>query len=246
MHKEALLHWESVHVRGYDVDRRQFATIPSLIQMMHEAAMQHVQRLRLSAKELTDHDLGWALYQQWTEVLRLPKLGDRLKVLTHPSGKERLFTFRDFHLYDDQENLLARATSTWFLMNIKKRRIARYPAFVDEVIVPSNDLTHLPRANKVRKELSKVDFRQTFTVRYHDLDFNGHLSNFFYARWMLDTLPFHWLDEHQLQSFNLQFIEECLLGDEIGVEVHQKSPGFFIHRMIKNGKEIAIAESQWH
>lgn len=245
MDHNTLLHWEPLHVRGYDVNREHKASVPAVIQMLHEAAMQHVSKLKLSANELAELDLGWVLHQQFLEVSQMPRLGDRLKVLTHPSGTHKLFTFRDFHLFDENDKPLARATTSWFLMNTKRRRIARYPAFISQVIDQSNELDHLPRVPALELSVDTPEEQEEFTVHYHDLDFNGHLSNYYYSKWMLDALPFSWWKNHTLTSFNIQFKEECFINDRLTVEIQQKENLKFAHRMIRDGREMARAVSAW-
>ena len=245
MNKELLFHRETLHVRGYDVTKNRKASIPAIIQMMHEAAMQHVMRLEVSATHLATHDLGWALHQQSLAVFQQPTLGDRLQVLTHPSGMEKLLTYRDFHLFDDKGKLLAKASTSWFLMNLRRRRIARYPDFIDAIIRPSNKLDHLPRPVAPDPGMETPTVEAGFQVRFHDLDFNGHLSNYHYAKWMLDTLPTSWLENNRLESFDIQFLAECLLDDTVRVEVWPKDADTYVHHMTKDEKSIARGTTRW-
>ena len=69
-----LFHKEWYRVRGYDVDLKKRASIPALIQMMHDAAMEHVLRIGLSAFELEAHDLGWVLVSQAYESCLITQL----------------------------------------------------------------------------------------------------------------------------------------------------------------------------
>ena len=245
MNTDFLLHRETLHVRGYDVTKSLETSVPAIIQMMHEAAMQHVLRLEVSANQLAPHDLGWALHQQSLEVYRLPVLGEQIKILTHPSGIEKLLTYRDFHLFDDKDQLLARASSSWFLMNLRRRRVARYPDFISTLIEPSNELAHLPRPAAPDTSLDEPTRSTKFQVHYHDLDFNGHLSNYHYAKWMLDTVPADRWETAQLRSFDIRFLAECLLDDEVTVALGQKDDNTFLHQITKGGEAIAYGASTW-
>ena len=241
-----LFHTDPTRVRGYEIDLAQQASLPSMIRMMHEAAMQHVLALKISAKELGPMNLGWVLHQQKIEIIRRPSLGEHLKILTHPAGKAGVMTYRDFHFYDEKEQEIAFASTAWLLFHTEKRRIVRFPPFIDEWLEKANALDHLPRPERELPPLDHADFRMLQTVRYNELDFNAHLSNYYYARWAMDCLPPEWLEAKQVQSLNMKFQEECHLGDEVEVLAQQVGEDKLIHSLRKGDKELVRAVSVWN
>ena len=241
-----LYHTDPTRVRGYEIDLAQQASLPSMIRMMHEAAMQHVLRLKISAKELGPMELGWVLHQQKIEIFRRPSLGEQLRILTHPAGKAGVMTYRDFHFFDEKGELLAQASTVWLLFHTGKRRIVRFPPFIDEWLEKANALDHLPRPERELPALSSADFQITETVRYNELDFNAHLSNYYYARWAMDCLPKDWLEKRQIQSLNMKFQEECYLHDEVEILAQQQDDHQIIHSLRKGEKELVRAVSHWH
>lgn len=240
-----LYHTDPTRVRGYEIDLAQQASLPSMIRMMHEAAMQHVLKLKLSAKELGPMNLGWVLHQQKIEIIRRPSLGEHLSVLTHPSGKSGVMTYRDFHFYGEGEELLAHASTAWLLFSTATRRIVRFPPFIDEWLVKANELDHLPRPARQLPELTQADFRMLQQVRYNELDFNAHLSNYYYARWAMDCLPREWLEGKQVKSLNMKFQEECYLDDQVEVLAQQVDETQVIHSLRKGEQELVRAVSVW-
>ena len=56
-----LIHFEEGKIKGYDVDIHQRATIPAMVMMMQEAAMQHVLKIGVSAKELVKDNANTSL-----------------------------------------------------------------------------------------------------------------------------------------------------------------------------------------
>ena len=240
-----LVHRESGVVRGYDVGRDTLMTIPRMIEALHEASISQVLKLKLSALELAKSNLTWVLVQQHLIVARQPMLGEKLNICTHPSGKDRLYTYRDFYLEDQHCKDLARASSTWILMDTKNRRIGKYPDFITKVLEPSNELPHLPRAAKLKFAKERPDAIQERTVAIHDLDFNGHLSNPFYFKWILDLVPSEIWVEQRLVEFNIRFKEEAHLRDQVQVRIRRTSDHIFEHEMAKGDMTIAFARSQW-
>jgi acyl-ACP thioesterase len=243
--EEQLIHFEQGQIKGYDVDIHQNATIPAMVMMMQEAAMQHVLRIGVSAKELVKENLGWVLHQQYFEFFRQPSLGEKLIIQTNPTGLERIFTYRDFQMEDENEKVVAQASSSWILMDIETRKMAKYPTFISEMLQPSNDFEKLPRPPRMKFKIENPDFEKTFQVGFHDLDFNGHLSNFYYFKWMLDSMPSEFLKNNQLQSLQIRFKEECYLDDEVKVLIEKVNEKTYVNVLLKNDKILAEGKTIW-
>ena len=240
-----LTHTEFYRVRGYDVDLHKRASIPTIIQMMHDAAMEHVLKLGLSAIELEPLGLGWVLVRQQLQVRTQPALGQAVSVLTRPSGRDRAFAYRDFYLFDDTGNILATASTTWLLMDIHTRRIARYPDFINAWLDRSQTPDFLPRPGTDFPPVQNPEIVKTFQVNWHDLDFNRHLTNFYYQKWMLESTPPEILENYRLEEYRIQFKGESLLGDTLQVCAEALEPGVFAYSAQKNGQEITSGYARW-
>ncbi|MGB3799335.1 MAG: acyl-ACP thioesterase domain-containing protein, partial [Lewinella sp.] len=107
-------------------------TLPHLIRLFQEAAMQNTDRLQISSQHLTrDLGLTWVLHRQTVWAMEWPALGQAVRVITLPTRMERgLITYRDFYLLDPAGRVLACSTSTWSLMDLQSRRIRPIPAIV--------------------------------------------------------------------------------------------------------------------
>ncbi len=240
-----LFHEETFRVGGYDVDLHKVASIPSMIQMMHEAAMQHVLHLGLSALELAPLNLGWVLIRQQMHVFRQPGLGEIIRVHTRPSGRDRAFAYRDFRVLDEAGSLLATATTAWLLMDTQTRRMARYPEFIQSWLDKTEAQDHLPRPVADFPPLTEPGLEKTFLVNWHDLDFNHHLTNFYYQKWILETTPNDVLEKYHLQEYKIQFKGESLLGDTLIAQSQELEPGVFVHSIRKDDQEIASGWTRW-
>jgi medium-chain acyl-[acyl-carrier-protein] hydrolase len=239
------IHIEQYRVRGYDVDLHKQASIPTIIQMMHDTAMEHVLKLKLSAIELDPLGLGWVLVRQQLQVFRQPSLGQTVQVKTYPSGRDRAFAYRDFLMLDEDGIMLASASTTWLLMDIHTRRIARYPDFITEWMERSQTTTHLPRPSSDIPALAEPQISKSFRVNWHDLDFNRHLTNFYYQKWMLETTPTEILENCQLQDYRILFKGESLLDDTVEAHSQELEPGVFVHSIRKDGQEITSGWTKW-
>jgi len=237
---------ESYTIRTYEIDSRKKATIPALINLMHETAMQNVINLKLSVWDLEKHQISWVLMRFLFNVKRVPKLGEEIKVLTHPAGFEKFYTYRDYRIFDQNDELIASASSTWLLMDTVKRRVTRIPAFLLEMEMPDIK-TCLPRPSNKLTPFGTAYRQKEFQVNWFDLDFNEHLNNVPYGKWMLESMDPNLLRNGQLTQFDMLFRAEGRWEDEIISEVAQIDELTFQHRLIRKAdqKELAQAQSQW-
>ncbi len=234
-------------IGSYDIDSQKRLTIPALTKMMHEAAMQNVIRLKLSYWDLIPHQISWVLMRKKLEIIRQPLLGEVLRVETHPAGFQKLFTFRDFKVYDENDILIAKASSTWLLMDTVKRTMAPIPDFILDYEIPEMDFLEHP-SRKISK-ITTPDFSQEHIVSWYELDWNEHLNNIHYVVKMLDALPFEIHKEKSLQRMDIIYKMECKYGDHLIAET-QKDPNeafVFLHRIInkETQKEVSLGKSYW-
>lgn len=241
----ALFHIESYRIRGYDVDLHKRASIPSIIQMMHDAAMEHVLRIGLSALELDPLHLGWVLVRQDLEVFAQPGLGETVQVLTTPCGRDRAFAYRDFKLIGSSGEIYATMATTWLLMNTTTRRIAPYPDFILDWLQRTTRADHLPRPSGTLPDVEAPQREKHFQVTWHDLDFNRHLTNFYYQKWMLETVPVPILENYRLQSYRIQFKGESFLEETLTAVCQELEPGVFAHKITKEGREVTLGWTKW-
>lgn len=249
MHTQSsLIHKEQFTIRSYEIDPRKHVSIPALIRLMQEASMQHVLHLQLSVWDLEPQGLSWVLMRQRLHVERLPLLGETIEVVTHPSGFERVFTHRDFRMYDAQGAEIANATTTWLLMHTATRRMARIPA---ELLAYNDLLPHpsgyLPRTLDKLPDFGQPLLSRRFHTGWHDLDFNYHLTNSKYPEWMLETADESLLQNATLQTMDILYLAECLWNEEILAESSKLDDNTRLHRLIRlsDGKEMARARTVW-
>jgi acyl-ACP thioesterase len=90
---------EDFCVRTFEIDSTKSATLPAIVQLMQEAAMQNVIDIKLSIWDLEPHKISWVVMRKNMTINRLPVLGEKIQILTYPAGFEKFFTYRDFHSY---------------------------------------------------------------------------------------------------------------------------------------------------
>lgn len=240
---------ESYTIRTFDIDCNKQLSIPALVRLMQEAAMQQVLELKISVWDLEAYQLAWVLIRKRIEIQRLPLLGEKISIHSYPTGADRVFTFRDFRVYDEAGNLIATACTTWLLMNTQTRQMARIPA---ELLARFSGYFPsaaecLPHALDQLPEMQNPLNDRSYQVGWYDLDFINHLNNVHFAKWMIEGLPPETLGLQQIKRMDLLFLAEGNLNDEIDSEYEQLDEFTYLHRLVRYGdkKVLATGRSIW-
>ena len=208
----------------------------SLADLFQEVAWQHADSADFGRNLLQDN-LSWILYRFDIKATNLPTWGESIKVFTAGRGVDKLFAFREFLITDLQGNPLARAMSSWVLLNIVSKKIHR----AEQVLpVALFDPQLKPDWQPGRIRISgKLLFEEKLKVRFSDLDLNNHVNNTTYIRWVEDLFKDQQIDSSELL---INYLAECVLGDQVKLELYKLENEFQIQGTVLN-KPVFLAET---
>ena len=247
---------EAYAVRSSETDAAGRASVQALLGYLLDAADGHARALGVSADDMADEGRTWMLHRLRVAVEATPRWRDAVRVETWPAVMDGLYAERDFWLRGEDGRPLVRATSTWLLIDVKRRRPVRLPepfrAFARpdrERPLPEDGQDPASRAGQAVPPLGAPDYEKTFRVGYGDLDLNQHATFSRYALWAVETLPFEVLQTHALAELDLRFRAETVYGDVLRTQTQRLDgeEAAFAHRLVreKDGREAAQALTRW-
>ena len=203
-------------------DRFQRLTPASVLYFAQEVAGQHCLQLSVDYNTLQNRHMFWAVIRQRVQISRLPMLGEEITVETWPMPTTRVAYPRSTIGYDANGKELFRSISLWVLMDTDSRNMilpGKSGVSVDGVlrgleIAAPNSLT--------LKNLSNIDLR---TVRFSELDRNGHMNNTRYLDWIADLLPSAFHHERMLREFTICYLSEARENEEISLQWQLEETG---------------------
>ena len=184
----------------------------SILYFVQEAAGQHCNLLKVDWDTLAKQNLFWAVTRHRVQITRLPTRGDTITVETWPMPTTKVAFPRSVVAYDEQGNEVFRAISIWVLMDSRSRAmiLPGKSGVLVEGALRGNELS-VPRAI-LPAVLQK---QQTRTVRYTQLDRNGHMNNTRYLDWVDDLLPSAFHKDHPVREFSVSYHAEAREGQKI-------------------------------
>ncbi len=238
---------DTYHIRSYWVDANRRAKVTAILNFFQESAWHHAEHLGVGFEAFLTRQLIWVLARLQVRFYRMPWWKDEVRLRTWPSGRDRLFCYRDFQVLSTGEEILCEGTSTWFAVDIANRRPQ-----------PTERYFNLPLPEKMtpvwERWAPKVQPAPHITVKHHhrvswyDLDVNQHTNNVRYVEWMLADLPEDFLEHHRLTELQVNFVAESNRGEEIAVSLMETSPTeiYFELRREDNRQVICRARTIWN
>ncbi|MBN2412089.1 hypothetical protein JXQ31_10395 [candidate division KSB1 bacterium] len=233
-------------VHSYEADFKGNATMQILCQFMQESAWNHAEHLEVGYSHLINKNFIWILSRQSVKILSYPKWGDKIKIHTWPSGKDRVFCYRDFKIFDAKNNVIGVASTTWFVIDLQTRRPQRADSYItlnvkDDVEKVFPDFpAKLGSAESAKKS-------GTVQVSYSDLDVNGHLNNVKYIEYILDSMPFDFIKSHELKELEINYLNEAHHHNIVNIMLENKNPLHFLHSLSRDNDsaELCRARTIW-
>ena len=245
--QEFMPKWKDVYrIHYHQVDVRSNATLVVLCQFMQESAWNHAEHLGLGFSHLSEKNFIWILSRQLLKIYSYPKWGDVIQVHTWPTGRDRLYCYRDFRILDSAGSIIGEATTAWFVIDLTYRKPQRTGAYFQKNLPTDFERVFPGKLNKLNPLVS-TDHTRVIQVSYGDLDINEHVNNVRYIDWILNTLPFEHLKTHILGELEINYLSESSYDDEISVSYVEKEKSEFLHSLIRNGDttELCRARTVW-
>ncbi len=227
--------WTETHTVSWeDTTIDNHLSITALDRDLLQAAVNHAEHLGFGFTNTSKEDLSWVLFRINIQINRLPSWKEAYRVTTWPSRVGALTAFREFEVTTPENETLAVATSEWSVINLKTRRPRRMNSL-------SHLFNHLTEKVSLNSPFFKLDpaieFEELFsvTVRYSDMDMNGHANAGKYFDWLSDAI-YQIYGSNRVAFISFNYFRECLLGDTVSIQKSTNPAGYIRGVSVKDNK----------
>ncbi len=205
---------QEFYVSDAAVDRYGRLKPSALLTFAQEVAGQHCTLLSLGYDALAKKRMFWAVIRQRVLLTRLPLLGETITVETWPMPTTRVAFPRSTVAYDSRGEELFRSISLWVLMDSGSRGMI-LPGKSGVIVGGTLRGTELAVPGSLAPKHLENTLKRT--VRYSELDRNGHMNNTRYLDWVDDLLTSAFHQAHTLREFTVCYLSEALEGETMNV-----------------------------
>ena len=206
---------EKLKMRLKDIDKNNLLKNRAILEYLENIGSYHSDVAGYGAEYTGKTGIAWVLLGWKLKVLKRPQYGQELEIHTWAKLGSKVATFRDFEIYDNNQNLCAIATSKWTMVDIRKGKITKID---DEVInaykVESKNVFQKLELEKL-KIPSNFDYKTEYTVKRKDIDINGHMHNLYYLDLAYEALPEEIYKKRPFDNVNIQYKKEIKLGEKV-------------------------------
>lgn len=186
-----------------------------LLNFLQDIAAEDAEAMGIGYSEIQSKNVGWFLMKYHIKIFKTLKNTGSLSVFTKSQGAVKLSFYRDYDIFDNNNEKIGEATSMWVLVDLA----------TGAIVSPAKVFGEYPLADKsaLRSNFPKIaepkcaDYEQTFTATFHDLDVNRHVNNAVYLVWADDVLPLETLLSTRIAELEIQYKQQVKYNEKVQV-----------------------------
>ncbi len=185
-----------------------------LLAALEDAGCKHSEMAGIGITNINETKKTWIILSWRVKIFSRPEFNSNLVVKTWSRKMDKLYAYRDYNVLDENNNLIAKGTSKWLLVNYDTGKILK----LDEEM-SNNFKTESMKAFDDENEI-KLDFeykiinRICYKINKGQIDLNHHLNNINYLDLAKEVLiePIDTYNEIQIL-----YKKQIMLGEEVYV-----------------------------
>lgn len=173
----------------------------------------HAQERGFGMATLNEENYTWVLSRLAVEMEEMPRQYESFTVQTWVENVYRLFTDRNFAIFDKDGKVLGYARSVWAMINMHTRRP------IDLLEVNGGSITDYvcdepcPIGKPSRIKVHAEEETSSLRARYSDIDINGHVNSIRYIEHILDLFPLEMYSRKRIRRFEMAYVAESYYDD---------------------------------
>ncbi|MCI9031134.1 MAG: hypothetical protein HFK09_01250 [Clostridia bacterium] len=244
--KKYLSHSSEITVALDELDFLERLKPAAALQYFQDLATVHADEIGIGFEEMSARNMLWVLSKLSVKYYRSPKVGEKITVTTFPRKPSMAYALRDYYVTDKDENVIMSGSSKWLVIdkdNHMIRRCSPLFSYSDEVYFPNDPFEN---ANKTVSDARDTEMRLAMSdmVRLTDIDRNRHMNNARYGDMLLNVFTPEYLKTHEIERFDLNFLNELKFGDKYDVYC-VTDDSFAEIRAERGGESMFRAEIKW-
>lgn len=177
-------------IKYSDIGTENKLTLQALLAILQEAATEHSDVSGYSINNVEQTNCTWLVLNWKVQMMSKPHLNECLTINTWPRTFEKMYSYRDFEVFDEKKNLVAIASSKWLLIDATTKKIKR---ITPEISIAyggtcSKNVFDTP-INEKPSVPNNLELNFNYKIQRRDLDTNGHVNNLHYLDFAFETLP---------------------------------------------------------
>lgn len=238
---------EKILVKYSEIEQNLAMKPFALLNFLQDIASKNAEDLGFGYSFIHPLNYAWFLLKYRMEFNEYPFDVQELILKTEPRGYNKLFAYRDFELYNNDNKLLARIHSLWSLVETNTRALVPIANAISDnkFMIPFQKREDDLLFKKISPITNPI-LEKEFEVRYNDLDVNGHANNGNYVIWAFEPLSFEFKNSHKIKTIDMVYKKEAKFDDKIISQIEFVDENISVHKLLNyNKEELFMMECEW-
>jgi len=188
-----------------DTDMYARLRLGHIVNLFVQSAMSANASIGFGFEDLRPQKLFWLFSRLTIEIYKPHMWQESGEVKTWLKKQEKFIYIRDFIVYDQDKQIIAKATSNWVPVDLETKRPKIVEGLHDTLFLKNKDALVNPP-----EKLFPVKEGETFDLiaRFFDMDLNKHVSSYRYTDWIMDTFSMDFHSKNYPKKFSINFLNE--------------------------------------
>ena len=202
--------------RYTDVGNDNKLILKALVATLQQAAISHSEEAGYGVTTIDKTHLAWLLLDWKVQVVYYPHSNETLTVKTWPRVFDKLYSYRDFEVFDEDNNLVAIASSKWFAIDTESKKIRKLtPEITQAYGEPVSKCVFENAFEEKIRIPENLSLNFNYEIQRRDIDTNGHVNNLNYIDFALETLNENIYNNTTFHNLEVIYKKEIKLHEKI-------------------------------
>ena len=199
-----------------DVCKEKQVSNKAILEYLEDIAAYHSDSVGYGINTSKETHVTWLLLDWKVKVIKRPEYGQTLDIHTWSRHIVKCYAYRDFEVYDENNNLCVIATSKWLLINNQTGKIAK----VEQKMADKYE-SEIEKSVFEEKEIEKIkepkNYKSSiiYQVKRKDIDVIGHVHNLYYLDIAYEAVPDEVYEKRPFDEVCIMYKKEIKLGDTV-------------------------------
>ena len=215
-----------------DVGRKNKISNKAIIKMLEDVGGIESEKAGYGLNEIEENHLSWVLLAWKVKVLRRPIYNEEVIARTWARDGNKVFTYRDYEIYDSNGKLCVIATSKWTLVDIRTLKLVGISEEVRSKYTFFNKSVFEEEIEKLKEHKSVIK-ENDYKILRSQIDVNRHVHNLYYLDIAYEILPEDIYYGEEKDNIEITYKKQIKLNDDIMCKY-----------TIEDGKDIVTIKSK--
>lgn len=198
-----------------DIGENNSLTTKGILRFLQEIAVLASDKVGYGINNVDETHLVWILLNWKVQIFKNPIWNSKIKLKTWARNMDKFYSYRDFEMFDEKDNLICVASSKWILYNNETNSIFKVTEDMFEKYGSCEKLVFPLGFEEKLKEPENTDSSYFYTIQRRDIDTNHHVNNLNYIDFAYNAIPDEVYNTTNFRNIEVMYKKSAVYKEEI-------------------------------